>query len=263
MSNEKKVVLILVDGMRGDAVENCGSEYARELVKNSTYTLKARTVMPSVTLPCHMSLFHSVDPERHGIVTNQYIPQVRPIEGLVERLDAAEQRCAFFITWEELRDLTRPDHLAWEQLINLHKNRPADAAITDAAIEYLKKAEPDFTFLYLGDTDEMGGHDCGWMSETYMKVVANAFECIRRVREALPEDLYDVIVVADHGGHDRHHGCDCAEDMTIPVIANGPSFAKNTELENISIKDLAPTIAEILGAKPAREWEGKSFLKVK
>ena len=28
-----------------------------------------------------------------------------------------------------------------------------------------------------------------------------------------------------------------------------------------SIKDIAPTIADLLGAKPAREWEGHSLLK--
>ena len=46
----------------------------------------AQTVMPSVTLPCHMSLFHSVAPDRHGILTNTYTPQVRPINGICEQL---------------------------------------------------------------------------------------------------------------------------------------------------------------------------------
>lgn len=66
-----KVLLTLLDGMRPDALTACGSEFANELLQNTgTYTLTATTVMPSVTLPCHMSLFHSVPPERHGIVTN-------------------------------------------------------------------------------------------------------------------------------------------------------------------------------------------------
>ena len=63
----EKVILILVDGMRPDGMMQCGNPFAQKLVENSTYSLNARTVMPSVTLPCHMSLFHSVDPERHGI----------------------------------------------------------------------------------------------------------------------------------------------------------------------------------------------------
>lgn len=52
-------------------------------MREGSYSLRARTVMPSVTLPCHMSLFHSVDPGRHGILTNTYVPQARPRGGAV------------------------------------------------------------------------------------------------------------------------------------------------------------------------------------
>lgn len=82
----KKVILILVDGLRPDAVVNCGNPYGKELLKKGSYSLEAETVYPSVTLPCHVSLFLSVPPERHGTTTNTYTPQVRPINGLCEQL---------------------------------------------------------------------------------------------------------------------------------------------------------------------------------
>ena len=72
-----KVILILVDGMRPDAFLSAGNPYAEELLAESTHCLTARSVMPSVTLPCHMSLFHSVDPSRHGILSNTYAPHRR------------------------------------------------------------------------------------------------------------------------------------------------------------------------------------------
>ena len=256
---DKKVIMILVDGMRPDAIPACGSDYAGKLLADSACALNARTVFPSVTLPCHMSLFHSVDPDRHGILSNTYTPQVRPIEGLVERLDRVEKKCAFFYTWEELRDLTRPDHLACAVMLNQHKARNTDQAITTAAIDYINRESPDFMFLYLGETDEVGGHDKGWMSETYLGCVKNALDCVRRVRENIPAE-YDIILLADHGGHDRGHGTDMPEDMTIPIILNGPSFAPGRTLKDVSIKDVAPTIAEMLNARPAREWEGRSLL---
>lgn len=256
---DKKVILVLVDGMRGDAVRACGHPGVEKLLSESTYTLCARTVMPSLTLPCHMSLFHSVDPDRHGITSNIYTPQVRPIEGIVERLDRVDKKCAFFLTWEQLRDLSRTDHLAWSLTINEHRNAHADDLITDAAIEYINRESPDFTFLYLGDTDEKGGHDTGWMSETYRKVVANAFDCIFRLRERVSAE-YQLIITADHGGHGRHHGTDSDEDMLIPVILNGDAFEANRELSGVSIKDLAPTVTTLLGAEPAKEWEGRSLI---
>ena len=69
-----KTLLILVDGMRPDALTNVAP--AQELMKKSSYAMDAQTVFPSVTLPCHMSLFHSVDPGRHGTTDNVYAPQV-------------------------------------------------------------------------------------------------------------------------------------------------------------------------------------------
>ena len=75
----EKVILVLVDGMRPDGMLQCGHPYVETLISKSMSALDAQTVMPSVTLPCHMSLFHSVDPDRHGILTNTYVPQVRPV----------------------------------------------------------------------------------------------------------------------------------------------------------------------------------------
>ncbi len=76
---ENKVLLILVDGMRSDSLAACGHPYIPRLQRECTSTLQARSMMPSVTLPCHMSLFHSVPPARHGVTTNLYVPQVRPV----------------------------------------------------------------------------------------------------------------------------------------------------------------------------------------
>ena len=77
-----RTLVILVDGMRPDALVNIPQ--AQKIMERSTHTLNARTVMPSVTLPCHMSLFHSVDPARHGTTTNTYAPQVRPSKSYVK-----------------------------------------------------------------------------------------------------------------------------------------------------------------------------------
>lgn len=252
-----KVVLVLVDGMRPDGMLGCGHAFPEKFLHLTAHSMKARTVFPSVTLPCHMSLFHSVDPARHGILTNTYVPQVRPVPGLVEQLDKYDKRCAFFYTWEELRDLALADHLACSVCINQHKNEDTDRKITDAAIAYLKAEEPDFLFLYLGQTDERGGHDNGWMSAPYLACVRNAWDCIEKVYQNLPEG-YCLITTADHGGHDRVHGTDMPEDMTIPVCFYGAPFGQDTEIDGLSLKDIAPTVAKLLGVPAAKEWEGTS-----
>ena len=147
---ENKVILISIDGMRSDGFEQCANPYIDELKKIASYTLNAKTVFPSVTLPCHMSLFHSVVPERHGITTNVYMPQVRPVNGLFEQLKNADKVSAMFYGWEPLRDVSRPGSLKKAAYINAYSFDHTDAMLTDSALDYIKLAKPDFVFLYMG-----------------------------------------------------------------------------------------------------------------
>ena len=254
----EKVILLLVDGMRPDAMTQCGHPFAQRLLSLSAHSLKARTVFPSVTLPCHMSLFHSVDPARHGVTTNTFVPQVRPIDGLVERLAAAGRKCAFFYTWGELRDLCRPGLLHTSCFLNQHHYDRTDDKITDAALAYIAAEKPDFVFLYLGETDEVG-HDHGWMEKEYLACAKNALGCAERVWQACGGE-YTLILTADHGGHERFHGTLEDADMLIPLCLCGPRFSPGRELDAPSIKDIPATIARLLEAEPAREWEGKPLL---
>lgn len=253
-----KVVLVLVDGMRPDALANI--EKAQQMINTSASTMTAQTVMPSMTLPCHMSLFHSVDPARHGTATNVYAPQVRPINGLCEVLKKFGKKSAFFYNWEELRDLSRPQSLCYSYFCNQYDFGYAESneRVAQAAADYLADNDTDFTFVYLGETDEVG-HESGWMSEDYINAVRHSWTLIEKIEAVLSDD--DVLIVtADHGGHERTHGHDVPEDMTIPIIIHGRGFAAGTQLENASIKDLAPTVAALLGAQPDAAWEGKALI---
>ncbi len=254
----EKVILILADGMRPDGLLQCGNDFVKTLLEKSYYSLTAQTVMPSVTLPCHMSLFHSVDPDRHGITTNTYVPQVRPIEGLFDALARNGKTNGFFFNWEQLRDLSRPGHVDKSLFINLHSTDGTDCLLTDEAVKYINEKNPDFVFLYMGMTDE-AGHDFGWMSEEYLSRISVAVDCVKKVYENFAEE-YNIIFTADHGGHTRGHGTDCAEDMTIPIICTGRSFPKGQEFKGGSIKDIAVTAAKLTGIDKVKEWEGEPLI---
>jgi phosphopentomutase len=90
-----------------------------------------------------------------------------------------------------------------------------------------------------------------------MKDAHDAVECVKQVYENIPDD-YTIIFLADHGGHDRTHGTEMPEDMTIPLFFMGPRFEKGKVLPEGSIKDVAPTVAALLECEPAEEWEGTS-----
>ena len=253
-----KVILISIDGMRPDGLKACGSDFLDEFTQKSSYTFDARTVFPSVTLPCHLSMFHSVPPERHGTNTNLYVTPVRPVDGLLEKLKAAGKRSAMYFGWEPLRDIGRPGSLVESEYIDAYSFDHTDAMLTDRALNYIELAKPDFVFLYMVETDDKGGHDNGWMTDLYLDYIRRAMDNVKKVKEAVGDE-YTIIVTADHGGHDRCHGTDMPEDMTIPVFFCGPKFEAGKELENVSILDIAPTIAGVMNISPAPEWEGQDL----
>jgi len=253
-----KVLLILMDGMRPDAIEEIPQVI--EMKKKASYTMAARTVMPSVTLPCHMSLFHSVEPSRHGTTTNTYAPQVRPIKGLCEVLLENGKKSAFFYGWEQLKDITRPASLSFAYYIkgkDIGWDKSNDI-LTDEAIKYIKNYDVDFAFLYLGEVDEVG-HKYGWLSDEYMDALKRSWENAEKIISTLDDD-YTVMIMADHGGHDRIHGTECDEDMTIPFFAMGKDFEGGKELANVNIIDVAPTVLKLFGIEKDEDWEGESIL---
>ena len=71
---------------------------------------------------------------------------------------------------------------------------------------------------------------------------------------------YDVIVTADHGGHERMHGTAEESDMIIPIFFAGNQFEKGKSVDGITILDIAPTVTKLLGINADQDWEGKALI---
>jgi arylsulfatase A-like enzyme len=70
-----------------------------------------------------------------------------------------------------------------------------------------------------------------------------------------------VLVMSDHGGHERTHGTLLPEDMTIPFILSGKGIASGVTIQkSVIIYDAAPTLAAAMGLPRARQWDGVSLL---
>lgn len=256
---KNKVILISVDGMRPDGMRTCGNPYVQELEKSCAYTYSARSMEPSVTFPCHFSMTHSVTPQRHGILTNTYVPQVRPVNGIFERIKNMGGVSAMFYGWEPLRDIASPGTLKFATYINAYMQESTDTALTEEAIRVIGENKPDFVFLYMVETDEKGGHDNGWMSAEYLRRVSVALDNVKRVVACFGEE-YTVILMADHGGHERSHGTAMPEDMTVPLFFRGKEFVPGELKGELSLLDIAPTIGEVMGIGSESEWEGHSVI---
>jgi predicted AlkP superfamily pyrophosphatase or phosphodiesterase len=247
--------LIIIDGLRPDALPAARCPHIDGLRERGAVSMRASSVMPSVTLPCHVSTFFSVPPERHGITTNIWTPLARPLPGLVEVANAAGLRSAFLFNWEQLRDLSQPGGLDFSYFRDNNKAPDGDQAIADEAARYINGDGPDFTFVYLGALDSFG-HRYGWMTDGYLEQLERTDSALGTVLDALPADA-TVLLQSDHGGHDRVHGTDAIEDMTIPWIIAGPGIRQGYTISSVvSLMDTAPTLARVLGLNPHPDWEG-------
>lgn len=255
-----RTILILIDGMRPDALQDARTPTMDRIMQAGFYHLSVQTVMPSITLPCHMSLFHSVTPARHGITSNTYTPMARPIRGLFDVLAQAGYSTASFYNWEPLRDLSLPGSLTASLLLNSERSPElaTDQQLAALTAQWLRQHPMDFTFVYLGNTDT-AGHQHGWMSAPYLQAIEQADDCIQTLWEALGDEV-NVFVTADHGGHEQHHGSDSPQDMTTPILGAGLWIPALGELTApASILDIAPTILALFGEKAPQEWAGNTL----
>jgi len=220
------------------------------------YSLEARSVMPCVTLPCHMSIFHSVPPERHGVTTNTWSPMARPLPGLMEVARAGGKRCGFFYNWEPLRNVSQPGSLAFSYFVDNVEAPRGDGVVVAEALRVLRADSLDFAFVYFGAVD-VAGHNHGWMSEGYLAQVAYVDGLLGELLAGLPEQTH-VLLQADHGGVERSHGWDVPENMTVPWVLAGPGVKAGHKLERpVSLLDTAPTLARIMGLGAHPHWEGR------
>jgi predicted AlkP superfamily pyrophosphatase or phosphodiesterase len=262
MAHAERVILLAIDGLRPDALPQANPPTIGRLIAAGAHTKRARSVIPSISLPCWVSVFYGVPPSRHGVVTNVWSPPQPPIPGLIDVVHEAGLRAASFYNWEELRDLSRPGSL--DLAYYRHLGDPegdCDLEIGAAAAAYIPERRPALTFIYLGALDEVG-HRHGWMSAPYLHALGKADRAIGLVCEAMERagllSGTAFFVLSDHGGHGHDHGKGTDEDLIVPWIASGPGIRRGQVIAvPVGLVDTAPTVAHLLGLPRPAEWSGR------
>jgi predicted AlkP superfamily pyrophosphatase or phosphodiesterase len=205
-------------------------------------------------------MLRGVDVSRHGITTNTFHPLVRPLPSIIDQANAHGLKVGFFYNWGPLRDLHDPESVAISYYLRSHNHPTRDNRISAALIKFNNQDNLDFAVLYMGYVDECG-HANGWMSKPYLDAVGNADSCLSNVVESCHPT--HILVLSDHGGHERTHGTELREDMTIPWLVWGRGIRQNHPIEcPVRIFDTAPTLAAILGIKAAQQWDGTVIAEV-
>lgn len=257
----RHVVVISIDGLRPDAIEASGARNLQRMMQEGAFSLQARTIAPSRTLPSHTSMITGVRPEVHGITWNdeQVEAQGRVrVSTLFDMADSAHLHTAAFFAKAKFRHLIRPG--APDQV-----EAPSGTEVvlaprmTQDVVHYLRYNRPDILFVHIPDPD-IAGHSAGWMTLPYRWAVRRADAAVEQIRRAAVRAYGDdvaVIVTADHGGHGRDHGTQSDEDVLIPWIVWGPGVDPGRIAQNIDTFDTAATVLWLLGVPVPARWEGR------
>jgi arylsulfatase A-like enzyme len=242
-----KVAILSVDGLRGDALGQVPVPNIYGLTRRGSYTWKAQTVYPSMTLPAHTSMLTGFFPTAHGILWDDYNAQkgTCTVPTVFAIAHAQGLRTALVAGKEKFRHLEVSGTIDSFVLA-----RRGDADVANEAIVQAQ-AGFDLMFVHFPDVD-IAGHSQGWMSQAYLEQLAEADVAIGRILTALPPET-TIILSSDHGGRATVHGSTIPEDMTIPWIVAGPRIAgRGRELKKpVRTVDTAATALFVLGLRPA------------
>lgn len=263
----KRVIIALMDGVRPDAIEASRHPFFEKLKSESSYCMTGRTVAPPRAFPAHISLFTSVSPQKHGIVSNDIRPFPEEYAGLMQILREAGKQTAAVVIWEQLCSLGRPEdinRLDFCDGLALDSLSPEQALAVQAqwaarAADIIENEEFDFLFFQHEMADTVG-HRYGWMSREYLDAVRATADCMERLYDARkPGDQF--ILLSDHGGHDLDHFDESdPRDMQIPLFCAGSLFPAGKQLPHWSLLDIAPTVCTCLDVEIPLQYEGRSLI---
>lgn len=259
----RRVVLVVLDGLRPDAISTFGLSNIASLMKAGASTVEGRTVAPSVTACAMASLLTGAAPERHGLQSDRFhIPRPRgsidPLPRVLSRhsMPSSAFMSAMPFMFNGIAHRIA-SHLGLTQSRFIGKGCHE---ILSASRGTLSEQKRGLILMHWPDGDR-AGHDSGWMSPAYA-------DAARRMDSALGGLVSEVglddpstllIALADHGGGGAradHHDSDHALDRTIPIVLAGGGVRPGVIDGGASILDVPATILWALGLPRPESFAG-------
>lgn len=256
-------------------IESANMPVFKKLASAGAHTWEAFTIVPSLTLPSHVSMLTGVGVQKHQITWNDWDPS-KPIlsvptifkiartQGLSTALVASKEKFKTFQAAGGIDFFELPDDYLCD-------------GIAAAAIRAIKEKRPNLMFIHFGDPD-FAGHLHGVRSPEKLAALASCDAALGRIHAAIVDaglaDSSVLILTADHGGHDRApeendlrakrglspqpgtHGDATTDDVTIPWVAAGKGVKSGyTVTAPVVQYDTAATALWLLGvALPVHFW---------
>ncbi len=290
-SRPPNALLVTFDTTRADAVGAFGgpagvTPHLDALAREGLVFRWARTVAP-LTLPAHSSMLTGLYPPRHGVRDNGLNALPRSALTLAENARGAGFETAGFVAATVLDRTFGLDQGfdVWKQpSVGRREAQPfqipsiSGEKVVAGAIEWLRGREgerPFFLWLHLFDPHRPWRVPRPFLEQAhdhpYHASVARADAAFGQLMEVLRElgefDRTLIVAVGDHGeSNDEHgektHGHFVFDGtMRVPMIVRFPDGSRAGEVETgiVSVVDVYPTVADVLGLDLADDLDGISL----
>ncbi|MET2984450.1 alkaline phosphatase [Aureibaculum conchae] len=267
----KHVILIGSDGFGAYAFDKAKVPNLRMMMNKGSYSLKARSVLPSSSAVNWASMIMGSGPELHGYTEwGSKTPELpsRIIEkdsmyptifSLIDK-QLPNSKMGVSYTWGGI------GYLFEKSIVDLNYNGTSDKKTIEKALDFFLKEKPVLTFIHLTHPDNEGheiGHDTPEYYTAVEKIDSQIGGIINTLKDNNMMDNTVIIFSSDHGGVGKGHGGKTLLEVEIPWIIYGKNILNKGKLEtSIVTYDTAPTIAYLLGLKAPDFWRGKPVKEV-
>jgi arylsulfatase A-like enzyme len=258
----RHAIIISADGMRPDVMLRARTPNIRRLMEAGAFTMWARTVPQSVTLPSHTSMLTGVTPERHRVLWNEDIggQNYPKVPTIFEVAKNAGLTTAMVTGKSKFAALARPGSVDWANVATA-----TDDEVGSRAAAMIREHKPDVLVVHFPGADG-AGHSKGWGSLEQIAAIEAVDRSIGLLLEAVEQqqraDSTVIIFSADHGGAGRSHGPNDPRSRHIPWICVGPGLQKGYDLTRdptltVNTEDTFATACWLLGLRPKGPLDGK------
>lgn len=255
-----KLLCVIVGGLRANLMA-CAHVHCLDRLAAEGAVVRRLAPSSPLALPTLVSLCTSTPPEEHGVLANSGEARVPPqAVSLFSLLRYRQQSVSAFYADDRLRTIFPSGCLQTGILLNSQGLRNLDRQLAELAGRHLQQEQPDCCFLQLQGVEIAGVH-FGPRSEPCIESLEQADRSLGLILEHLAlvglEQEYVVMVLGVPGGSGAIPAGSEAEAAMLPLILRGPGIGRGIEVTRpVSLLDLAPSMARILGIAPHPDWRG-------
>ena len=262
------VVVIGIDGLTSEGLMQAETPVLDDLIAHGAFKSDVRTVLPTVSAPNWSAMIHGAGPEATGMTSNDFKKWMQPIDKsrngmfpnifniIREQLPGAEQGAIYH--WDGFGRLFQ------KETVNRADTYNSPEETTRQVCDYITAKKPVFLFVQLDHVDG-AGHGFGYKSPEYLKAVTQADSLVgfimKSIQQAGIANNTLVMIVSDHGGFNKGHGGESADEINVPIIYYGKSVKKNYKIQQtVYMYDVAANVAFALNLNMPHAWTGRPTL---